>query len=406
MNPESLLLTIVGKIKEYHSANAEDPIPTSDIMLRKVLGGMGLTRGELDNYLQLLVDAHYLFILRIVEADEAVGESELNGYVYADLSLVNDMGRFYDKKLESLYEYEKYRRKDALSIIKELVPQIRIYKHTAMGKVLNVGVMLKQYQHVMGENYWRYKDNKRSAFLLEVIQENSHLFQTNSEDGEAGAPEEVSSGETETGLDKKPLPEAELSSGEVSNLESAPEIAAPEKKAEQEDSHEEISDINAANAAPTLPLPPLLSEAEGEVTGERHTPAPWKGEPAAQIQAHESANTTQGCERALDTDEYKRLQQMNLAGKWGAAVSAYGVQFLLRVHLRKYEFHVIRRLIVVRGVAREEDLAYIKTSVETMMRNIDKDPGLRNHIDEMQELYNLTLQRLSNLERAREKAVV
>ena len=321
MDPETLLLDIVKYVKEFHNLNREDPIPTSDIMLRKLLQHKGLNRTEMDFYMQLLADANQLFILRIVEADKSTGEPELNGYVYADMALVNDMGRLYDNKLESLYEYEMYRRKDALGIIKELVPRFKIYEHTEMGKVLNIDLMLKQYQHVIGENYWQYKPEKKTEKLKEVLKENAHLFTT---------------------------------SHNVSGDETGEEKSQPEQ----------------TQSAP-------------------HTEFPG------------SVNIQGDSERALDTNEYRRLQEMNLTGKWGAAVSAYGVQFLLRVHFRKYEFHVVRRLIIARRVARQEDLEYIKTSVETMMRNIRKDRLLRDHLEEMQGLYNLSLERLEELERAR-----
>ena len=380
MSPGALLLDILKRIKGYHASNPEDPIPTSDIMLRKVLGDLSLTRHELNNYLQLLADANHLFILRIVEADPASGEGELNGYVYADLSLINDLAQLYDKKLENLYEYEKYCRKDVLGIIRELVPQIRIYKHTGIGKLLNVSLMLKQFQHVMGGNYWQYKNNKKGAKLIEMIRENSHLFQN------LPAKKVEAAENTEEKLVSENKPSAPNSSGK--------EVSDPE------DFYE-----GTAQIPPVVPPPlPEADPAPIQVQeDEHHQPAPWKGEPTAPIHVHESANATQGSGRALDTSEYKRLQEMNLAGKWGVAVSTYGVQFLLRVHLRKYEFHIIRRLLVVRGVAREEDLKYIKTCVETMMNHLGREPGLRNYMEEMQELYNLTLQRLNILERARER---
>ncbi|MBU42731.1 MAG: hypothetical protein CMN76_05895 [Spirochaetaceae bacterium] len=108
--------------------------------------------------------------------------------------------------------------------------------------------------------------------------------------------------------------------------------------------------------------------------------------------------------RAVDSEAYRNLEKMDLSGSWGKAVNKYGVNFLLRIHLRKYEFDRIRKLIKQKKIARYEDLRFVRDSVRKMEDRTFEDPMLQYYQNDMTELRRLAQIKLNQITLARQQA--
>ncbi|MCB1320804.1 MAG: hypothetical protein KDK34_11160, partial [Leptospiraceae bacterium] len=106
-------------------------------------------------------------------------------------------------------------------------------------------------------------------------------------------------------------------------------------------------------------------------------------------------------QRAVDTEAYLEIENMDLSGKWGDAVQRFGVEFLLRIHFRKYEFNTVRHLVNARRVARERDLVFIRDTIRKLEGRLNADPELRNHVRAMADLQAAVLLKLKMIEMAK-----
>lgn len=92
-----------------------------------------------------------------------------------------------------------------------------------------------------------------------------------------------------------------------------------------------------------------------------------------------------GNKRAVDT--YKELApKEKIDPSWQKAKQNFSTEFLLRVHFRKYEFDVIRKLIQTGKLKEEKDLRYVRDTLQLMETRVDQDNILRRYITEMIEL--------------------
>jgi len=151
------------------------------------------------------------------------------------------------------------------------------------------------------------------------------------------------------------------------------------------------------------------AEAEKKGSGESGAEAGQEGGGQPQADAAPSGPdatlSDQGREipsgRAVDSQEYAKLQEMNLSGKWGEAVTKFGVEFLVRIHLRKYEFEQVRNLVRQNRIARESDLRYIRDTLRKMEARYGLDPELKAHEEKIVELRRLAQMRLNRLFQAK-----
>lgn len=107
-------------------------------------------------------------------------------------------------------------------------------------------------------------------------------------------------------------------------------------------------------------------------------------EQAAQNRSSPSGGSTSV--RAVDSPAAAALKQMNLRGEWGRVVRQYGVQFVVRVHLRKHEFDLVTQLIREKQIVHEPDLRYIRDTVRTMESRAVVDPVLKRYLPSIAEL--------------------
>lgn len=281
-----LLLKIKDRIKDVNLKIYEDSIPTSDIIYRQVLYDI-VTSSDLANYyLKLLAEANYIFIINIVKPDLHLKISGIDGYVVSEKPILESLLGEYKKRLEHIYEVEKRKSSGADTIIRELIPHIKEYNNTSIGKVLNICIMLDQFLRLIEESPQKYTEETKLYLLRQLLPE-ENITHTNYE------------------FEKK---------------ENEQNIQIQEKK------------------------------------------------------------------RAVDTEEYKELSKMNLAGNWGKAVKQFGVQFLIRVHLRKHEYDILKKLLLQKKIAKEEDLLFLRDCLRKMEENYYLDKEIKKYINEIKEL--------------------
>lgn len=107
--------------------------------------------------------------------------------------------------------------------------------------------------------------------------------------------------------------------------------------------------------------------------------------------------------RATDTPEYLEIENMDLSGKWGQAVENYGVQFLIRVHLRKNEYGEIKKLIKQHRIAREKDLRFLRDTLRKMEERIDPVHPHYRYRSEIAELRRMAQFKISQIFLARKE---
>ena len=104
---------------------------------------------------------------------------------------------------------------------------------------------------------------------------------------------------------------------------------------------------------------------------------------------------------AIDQEQYGRVRE-RLA--WSDATRIFDPQFLMRIHFRKYEFKMVFRLIYEGKVKEKKDLDYIEATLTKIEGNVEKDPKLKDHLKEIQELKKLVSEQISKQQKVHSKA--
>ena len=347
---------------------------TSDDIYRKHMADLVRSSEQLDNLLQALSDAHYVFRLKVVEPDEQRRVPGVYAYLAAELPLIGKLRGWADKYLEAAYEQQFYRRKQAMPILRELIPESRKYNSTELGRGLNIASMLLQYEKLIVEAFGEFTDGWRWRRLKSALLESALI-----------SDDEIEAYEARFG--PEPQKRFGQSEGVATNAESETQAAASDA------SEPEVGGL-LDGSVPSGHAAELFDSENDPPGGGRAMDAPVV--PGA---AHGSAGTSGGAprRRAVDEAELVQIQAMNLSGGWGVAVERYGVQFLIRIHLRKYEFDTLRSLIRGGRIAREEDLRFLRDSLRKMQGRLDADPTLKLFLKAMAEVRRLAPVRLNRI---------
>jgi len=285
MEKENLLDTLLrirDRIKEINNNIYDEAIPASDIIFRKHLNDLVYSEDMARYYLKLLAESNFIFMIQIVKPDTILRIPGIDGYVVAELDIIEKLLAVYNQRLITIYEAEKRKLAGVETIIRELMPKVKELNNTPLGTVLNICIMLEQFTRIIHERPDHFQDAYRISKLKQFIPEEDEF--------------------------KEP-----------------------------EEEHEKIQQVQ-----------------------ERR--------------------------RAVDTEEYQQLSKMNLTGNWAKAVEQFGVQFLIRVHLRKYEFDVLKKLLLQKRIAREEDLIFLRDSLRKMEERSLFNPELKKYLNEIKEL--------------------
>lgn len=309
------LMEIVKRIRDVNHGTKDYPIPASDTMYRKHMGDIVKDEKQLLEYLKVLAEAHYLFEISMVEPDDTLMISGIDGYVVADIPSLKVLRERADNDLETVYEQQFYRRRQVTTIVRELLPQARNFNNTDLGRALNIAVMLQQFEQLLTTTFAEYTDTWKRRKLEELVPDLG--LQDEPVDGGGGAP-----------------------------------IEDPAAPPGMDDDH--------------LDHPP-----------DSHP------------------------KRAVDSGELARIQEMDRSGNWGNAVDRYGVQFLLRIHFRKYEFDKVKWLLRTGKVAREEDLRFVRNTIRTMEERTHLDMKLLKFDKEMAEVKRIAQMKLNQIHQVR-----
>ena len=285
MEKENLLDTLLrirDRIKEINNNIYDEAIPPSDIIFRKYLNDLVYSEDMARYYLKLLAESNFIFMIQIVKPDTILRIPSIDGYVVAELDIIEKLLAVYNQRLITIYEAEKRKLAGVETIIRELMPKVKELNNTPLGTVLNICIMLEQFTRIINERPDHFQDAYRISKLKQFIPEEDEF--------------------------KEP-----------------------------EEEHEKIQQVQ-----------------------ERR--------------------------RAVDTEEYQKLSKMNLTGNWAKAVEQFGVQFLIRVHLRKCEFDVLKKLLLQKRIAREEDLIFLRDSLRKMEERSLFNPELKKYLNEIKEL--------------------
>lgn len=279
----------LAQMVKEENISGKERIPNTESHMKLWCSHFAMEEKALRKILEDLRDAHYIFIINIVVADSNTYLSGTDSYVYADYSILNDLKRFAEQKLEKTYESTFYKKKSPFQITRELFPKVKEFNNTPMGKALNESVMIEEFIRVMSNTAFEYTDQWKVAKLRDIYSE---------------AEESV------------PVMEAEL---------------------------EQNQNVRA-------------------------------------------------------TDKLKALNvEINPNSPWGKMVSRFPIELLLRIHFRKYEFEIVKKLIQTGKIWSETDLRYVRDTLQDMESRMNRDPILQRHAPEMIELRRLSQAKLNIL---------
>ncbi|HPU89929.1 MAG TPA: hypothetical protein PL088_16195 [Spirochaetota bacterium] len=90
--------------------------------------------------------------------------------------------------------------------------------------------------------------------------------------------------------------------------------------------------------------------------------------------------------RAVDGGKYRDFISKTKNYPLQRILNIYGIHFFIRVHLRKYQFDYLKKLVEDGQISRRADLTLLKRMLHSMKANRERDPELRRHIHGMNEL--------------------
>ncbi|MBL0953221.1 MAG: hypothetical protein IBJ01_00455 [Leptospira sp.] len=71
---------------------------------------------------------------------------------------------------------------------------------------------------------------------------------------------------------------------------------------------------------------------------------------------------------------------------WVKAKENFSTEFLLRVHFRKYEFDIVKKLIQSGKLKEEKDIKYVRDTIQLMESRMEQDNLLKRYANDMIEL--------------------
>jgi hypothetical protein len=113
----------------------------------------------------------------------------------------------------------------------------------------------------------------------------------------------------------------------------------------------------------------------------------WKKEKLLKLyraEAEASNNQNSAMDLLGKSDTGTKKEMIN--SKWGRAVHQFSVKFLIRIHFRKYEFDVVRKLLMTSKITELDDFIYIRNTVKELEKMNNGDPILKYHSDKLLEL--------------------
>jgi hypothetical protein len=285
MGSKVKIATELAELIKTDNVGGKERLPNTETHMKQWCAHFATDEKSIRTILNNLRDAHYIFIINIVLPDPNLYLPSIESYAFADPSILNDLKRYSENRLEKTYESTFYKKKSPFQITRELFPKIKEFNNSAMGKCLNESVMLDEFIRVLTNTPVEFSDQWRASKLREIYSEE-----------------------------------------------------------EEETPHIEEE---------------LASKA-----------------------------------RAMDQPIGKEYIE-NPKSAWSKITNNFSIEFLLRIHFRKYEFDVVKKLIQKGKIQSESDLKFIRDTLQLMESRTNQDPILKRHTTEMVDLRRLSQTKLN-----------
>lgn len=109
----------------------------------------------------------------------------------------------------------------------------------------------------------------------------------------------------------------------------------------------------------------------------------WKKEKLYKLYRDEEEPSGHG---TVDSNYSTITQKDNSSNKWTKSVNQFSIPFLIRIHFRKYEFILIKKMIISGKINQLNDLIYIRNLLKDIEKNTEQDILLKYHLDSIIEL--------------------
>ncbi|MCZ8157384.1 MAG: hypothetical protein O9264_14765 [Leptospira sp.] len=110
----------------------------------------------------------------------------------------------------------------------------------------------------------------------------------------------------------------------------------------------------------------------------------FKDEVTSVEEFNATLNSISDAKRAAD--QINETPKEKTDASWTKATQSFTVEFLLRVHFRKYEFDIIKKLIQTGKIKSEKELKFIRDTLLLMETRTNEDRILKRYMETMVEL--------------------
>jgi hypothetical protein len=113
--------------------------------------------------------------------------------------------------------------------------------------------------------------------------------------------------------------------------------------------------------------------------------------PTAEVK---TVRTTGSFTRAVDSDTFRDFSEKRGKYPLQRILNIYGIDFFIKVFLRKYQFLELKQIVEDHQISRREDLLLLKNLVEKVKANIHTEEKLGNHRNEIYALESAAIHAL------------
>ena len=173
---EKSILEVFNLIKKENSQNTLEAIPHSDTFAKNIQSLLGISVTDLTLIVNLLKEAHKIFIFEIAKEDRDREIRKIEGFVETDLQTITRLKNYYQTKLMEEYEQKFNKRIMVHQIVKEIFPKIHIINNTQLGFIANKAIMLEEFENLINKEYIEYSEKWKDEKLQEIIKENEKII--------------------------------------------------------------------------------------------------------------------------------------------------------------------------------------------------------------------------------------
>ncbi len=176
-----LLDKLYDSIRKVNFNGDDSIIPLSDQFIRDFVSAEGYSESEVKQALIVLSEVHRLFIITIVRDNPAKNIQKLEGYVVAEIDVVSNLKRLYQKRLTDVYNKENHSNKIYQQIYHDIIGNLGSVSNTNIGRLANIAIMLNEYENLMNRYPDEFTYNWREAKLKELFSSGTIVEEKESE---------------------------------------------------------------------------------------------------------------------------------------------------------------------------------------------------------------------------------